>query len=132
MICTWVCIYLCFYAHIQRGLFTHMDLWYKWFDTYVCMNVCTYVSNPGSPCILPYHHDCLTLWQEPQLEPDPVSVSWDVSRLECPEDNVSTLIFIITVIFFLNKITKVPLPEPKRTESVFVLSVWYQYSFFLC
>ena len=43
-----------------------------------------------------------------------------------------TLIFIMTVFFFSIKKTQVPFPEPKCTALVFVLSVQYQYSVFLC
>jgi hypothetical protein len=38
----------------------------------------------------------------------------------------------MTIFFFSMKKTHVQIPEPKRTGSVFVLSVRYQHSFFLC
>jgi hypothetical protein len=42
----------------------------------------------------------------------------------------AALISKMTVFFFSKKKTQVRSPGPKRTASVFVLSVWYQYSFF--
>ncbi len=48
-----------------------------------------------------------------------------------PELRSGTLIFIKTFFFSIKK-TQVHNLDPKRTGSVFVLSVWYQYSFFLC
>jgi hypothetical protein len=44
--------------------------------------------------------------------------------------SLDTLISVMTVFFFLIKKTQVQIPEPKRTGSIFFLSVWYQYSFF--
>jgi hypothetical protein len=43
----------------------------------------------------------------------------------------ATLIFIMTVFFFSIKKTQAQIPEPKRTGSVFVLTVRYQLVFLI-
>ena len=60
----------------------------------------------------------------------PSSLAMAITSIEVCWERV-TLIFIMTVFCFLDKKTQVHIPEPKCTGSVFVLSVLYQYRFFL-
>ncbi len=100
----YVCMYACMYACMCAHKTSLVNVFYAWMDIfmylYVWMYVCMYVCMYGPP----YKH---------------------VNQYE----HESTLIFIMTVFFFLDKKNSAQILEPKRTGSVFVLSVQYQYSF---